>query len=199
MKKEIKKKLNELVNKYKIKQMVKIDETPHFISVESYSVELENGQKIMREKLLKNGRGGSSCAVLPVLENGDLVFACEPRVFTKRGVAFNIPAGYIEEDENAKDCAVRELREETGLVCGEIKHISKYYQDTGNSSAICNVFLATNCKKEFEQQLDKDEYISIFVCSISDAVEMVEQEYIVDASSILAIMNYAILKGVFNG
>lgn len=185
-------KLQQLESQYKTKCAVKIDEKPKFLQVERAKFVLQCGKEVVREKILKGGKDGSSSFILPILEDsGNLLLVCEPRVFTKRGVGLAIPAGYVESGEQPIKSAVRELKEETGLSYKYIKLMHKFYQDIGCSGAINYVFIAKGCTKVCEQKLDKDEYISTFECSVNDAMQLIKCGYICDAPSIIAIESYA--------
>ncbi len=190
--KSILEKLQQLESQYKTKYSVKMDEKPKFLQIERTKFVLKGGEEVVREKLVKGGKDGSSSFILPILEDsGNILLVCEPRVFTKRGVGLAVPAGYVESGEQPIKSAVRELKEETGLSCKSIKLMHKFYQDMGCSSAINYVFIAKGCKKVCGQKLDKDEYISTFECSINDALQLIRCGYICDAPSIIAIESYA--------
>lgn len=48
-----------------------------------------------------------------VITDGKSILICHPT----NGRNWDIPKGRLDPDENVIDCAVRELREETGIVC----------------------------------------------------------------------------------
>jgi len=54
-----------------------------------------------------------------------------------------IPAGKLEIGENPKECAIRELQEETGYTADNIKLIHKFYSSAGFSNEKIFIFLAT--------------------------------------------------------
>ena len=69
----------------------------------------------------------------------------------------------------------------------ELIHLASYYQDQGISSAYNHAFLALNCEKVSDQNLDESEYISYLECKLTEALELVEDGTIQDANSIIAL------------
>lgn len=178
------KELREIINKYRT---VKVEEsTPSFININAYKFTLGDGGTIKREKILKGKKDGSAAIIIPYIGN-NILLVIEPRVFTKTGVGVGFPAGYIEEGEDPKTAALRELREETGLVPERIEEVDAFYQDEGCSSAYNHIFIAYNCKKEYEQDLDKDEYIRYMAFTEDEVRELEELGYINGCNSKLAI------------
>ena len=170
----------ELINKYIeelkiIKKEVIENPTKHFLTSASYEFYLNNGRRIPREQILKNGIDGSAVFIAPRLRSGEFLVVIEPRVFTKSGIGVSFPAGYIEDGEKIEDAALRELREETGFNCRKLIHLDSFYQDEGISSAYNHSFLALNAYKEYEQDLDENEivrYMSLTLDEIEDLEKM---------------------------
>lgn len=154
-----------------------------FIQVEKYLCELANGRVIIREKIMKGNKDGSASIVVPITNNNHIVFVIQPRTNTKQSVCIELPAGYIEKNEKPIDAAKRELIEETGYVPGSIEYLDSFYQDQGCSSAYNYSFLAIDCKRLQKQNLDKDEIIRYFECTIEEAFELIEKGYISDIQS----------------
>lgn len=193
-----KEKLEEL--KYYIEELKTIEKTKeerlaNFIKGEVYKCHLNNGQIIMREKLLKGNKTGSAAIILPMLENKEVILIVEPRVFTKRTVGVGLPAGYIEPNELPNVAALRELQEETGYVPNKLISLGGFYQDMGCSSAFNESFLALDCKKISEQNLDHDEFIRYFKCYFDEALELMELGYIEGANSIITLEKVKKLGG----
>jgi ADP-ribose pyrophosphatase len=191
-----KKKLEELrtlIEELKTIEKIKVEQKGNFLQSEVYTCKLNNGKIITREKLLKGKKDGSAALILPFVNEKEVLLTVEPRVFTKRTVGISIPAGYIENGEDPKVGAARELLEETGYIGEEIIDLGGFYQDAGCSSAFNQIFLALNSKKVSEQHLDKDEYVKYFRCYFTEALELMELEdkehnkYIEDANSIITL------------
>ena len=154
-----------------------------FINVESYNCKLQNGIIIPREKIVKGASNGNAVIIFPVTKEGNTLLVVQPRVFTKETVCVELPAGYLEKDEDPLTAGKRELEEETGYVPEEMKLLASFYQDQGCSAAYNHSMLALGCKKIKEQNLDKDEIIRYFECSFDEAVELVNRGYITDIQS----------------
>lgn len=151
-------------------------EQTKFLSIESYKCKLNNGKTIYREKILKNKKDGSAAIIYPVTEDGKVILAVEPRVFTKLTVDVGLPAGYIEENENPEEAAKRELLEETGYETNKLIHLGAYYQDQGCSKALNHYFLALDCKKVSNQKLDEGEFIKYILVEKNEIDKLIKKD-----------------------
>lgn len=166
---------------------VKKEETESsFIKTKAYNFTLKNGETLKREKIIKGKNDGSAVIIVPYIGN-NLLLVVEPRVFTKLGVGVGFPAGYIEKDELPYEAALRELREETGLVPNKLVEVDSFYQDEGCSTAFNHIFIAYDCKKLYEQSLDQDEYIKYMEFNLDEVNELENKGYINSANSKLAL------------
>lgn len=190
--------LKEIVNELKTIKVIErqIRQEKKFLQSKVYSFKLNNGVMIPREKLIKGGKDGSAAIVMPVLENNEVLTIIEPRVFTELTVGVGFPAGYIEKDEIPLVGALRELKEETGYVPKEMIEIDSFYQDEGVSSALNHIFLALDCEKKFEQELDKDEIVKYMTFTYEELLELEKLGYIKGCNSKLALVKSKIyMKG----
>ena len=183
------KEIDKYIEKFKTIKKSEPFESEGFISVKNYEIELNNGKTIHREQIYKNGRIGNSVTILPITKEKKIILVIEPRVFTKRTVGVEAPAGYVEDFERPIEAAERELLEETGLKSKEIIQLREYYRDMGSFAGITSSFIAKDCEKVSEQNLDEDEFIAIVECTIDEAKELIDMEYIKDINTIYLIEN----------
>ena len=164
-----------------------IEQKNKFLQSKSYYFKLNNGIIIPREKLIKGGKDGSAAIIMPILKNNEILTVIEPRVFTDLTVGIGFPAGYIENGEDVEVGALRELREETGFVPNKMIEIDSFYQDEGCSSALNRIFLALDCEKKFDQDLDKDEIVKYMVFNYEELFELENMGYIKGCNTKIAL------------
>lgn len=177
-------KLNQLIEEFKVKRIDPANQS--FIEVKANYYTLNNGQMQKREQIFKGGKDGSAAIIIPYVGE-EILLVIEPRVITKSGVGIGFPAGYLEDYESPEEAALRELREETGLVPESIEEIDSFYQDEGCSSALNHIFIAYNCKKLYKQKLDKDEIVKYELYTEQDVYDLEEMGYIMGCNSKLGI------------
>lgn len=187
--------LSKYASKYQVvKKNKQVMTSSSFLKLNRYAFTLNDGTILVREQLVKNGGGNSAAVVVPMTPEGNVILILQPRVFSRNyglemdGVGIEVPAGYIESEEQPLLAAKRELEEETGYRSDDWIHLASYYQDQGCMDAYNQIFLARNCKRNGKQALDQDEYITCFECTYEEALEFVDKGYINDANSILALM-----------
>jgi ADP-ribose pyrophosphatase len=130
-----------------------------------------------------------AAAVVPVLPNGKILMVRQYRNALER-YTLEIPAGAVDSVDEPKDvCAQRELEEETGYYCDELKHLL----DINTTVAFCDekigVYLAENLKKT-KQHLDEDEYLNVEEWELDDLLKKIQNFEITDSKTMAAIMAY---------
>ncbi len=189
MRKEKQKIINELLKTLSVKsqKIVLIPRFKKFIKTRAKIYTLNNGRKIYREEIVKNGEDGSAVIIIPMIKD-ELLTVVEPRVYTKSSVGIGFPAGYVNKNEDPVQSAKRELREETGCVAKELILLDSFYQDEGCSRALNRIYLAKDCVRKFNQHLDKDEIVHCISFKVDELIELEKKGYIMGCNSKLAIL-----------
>ena len=150
----------------------------HIVNLRVDEVKLENGKTAKREIVEHRG----ATAIVPILEDGRVVLVRQYR-YAAATELLEIPAGTLEPDEAPENCARRELEEETGFKCREIKKMMEIFLAPGYSTEKIHIYLATGLS-EAKMRLEEDERINVEKVPISTALEMVSSGKIQDAKTI---------------
>lgn len=148
-------------------------------------VELENGKKTKREYLHHNG----GVSVVPLTDKNEIIFVRQFR-YPYGDVLLEIPAGKIDGKEFHGDCAVRELKEETGAVAEKYTYLGGMYPSAGYTDEIIHMYLAQGLTFE-NQKLDEDEFLDVVKIPIEKAIDMIMNNKLNDAKSQIAILKTA--------
>ncbi|MFL5489653.1 MAG: NUDIX hydrolase [Nitrososphaeraceae archaeon] len=103
------------------------------------------------------------------------------------GYLYEIPAGRLDQGESPRDCAVRELKEETGCTADRLDHLLSFYTTPGFTDEKIHLFLATGMVAG-ETKHEADEFLALHPMLLSRALEMVEAGEIQDAKTALGLL-----------
>ena len=146
------------------------------------TVELPDKRRAPRELVLHNG----GASILPVDSDGNVTLVKQYRCGVSQ-VFLEICAGKLEKDEDPKECAVRELREELGFVAKNVVPLGSFAPTPAYDSEITYIFLATDL--EFVgQQLDDGEFLEIVKMPLTEAVSRVMDGSIADGKTQIAVL-----------
>lgn len=99
-----------------------------------------------------------------------------------------LPAGYIEKNENIEQAAHRELLEETGYKAEKLEEIQEVYSSAGLMSNNIHFFIGFNAKKIQEPKLDENEELEVLTTPFENAIKLLEEEKIKDMASVTGIL-----------
>ena len=109
--------------------------------------------------------------------------------YTIGDYTYEIPAGKLEQGEDPKLSAIRELEEETGYLAKDVKKLSSILATPGYCTEQLHIYVTKNLTKIEKPRLgDEDEDIEICWIDIDDCIKMIENEEIVDAKTVIGIL-----------
>jgi ADP-ribose pyrophosphatase len=164
--------------------------TGRVINLDIDEVRFPNGKVGELEMIRHSG----ASAVLPFL--GDPA-ADDPTILLIRqyryaadGFIYEIPAGRLEPGEPPEECAVRELREETGCTAARMEHLYTMYTTPGFTDEKIHLFVATGLERG-NSSLEQDEFVEAVPTAMSAALRLIKDGTINDAKTALSILYVA--------
>jgi ADP-ribose pyrophosphatase len=103
------------------------------------------------------------------------------------GYLYEIPAGRLDQGEDPRDCALRELKEETGCTAEQMDHLYTIYTTPGFTDEKIHIFMATGLVAG-ETKHEADEFLDLHPMLLSRALEMIEAGEIQDAKTALGLL-----------
>lgn len=161
--------------------------TGKIVSLDVDEVEFPDGSVGEVEMIRHPG----ASAVIPFLTDPA---AADPQVllirqyrYAAEGYLYEIPAGRLDPNEDPKDCALRELKEETGCSAAHIEHLFTTYTTPGFTDEKIHLFMATGLEAGASRH-EPDEFLDLHPTLLSRALEMVEAGEIQDAKTALGLL-----------
>jgi len=99
-----------------------------------------------------------------------------------------IPAGLLNDSESPSDCAVRELKEETGYAAKNIERLSVFYTSAGFTDERFYLYFTDDIEEGEPEREPGEEDLRVEIVPLRDAVEMVAKGAIEDAKTLTAIL-----------
>lgn len=151
------------------------------LSVRIDTVELPDKKYSKREIVEHPG----AVAIIPITEDKEIFLVKQFRKATET-VLLEIPAGKLEINEQPTECAIRELKEETGLNAEKMDCILDYYSSPGFTNEKIHIFMASGVTIG-EAEPEEDEYIDVVKIKIDEAMNMINDGTIKDGKTIIGI------------
>ncbi len=141
-------------------------------------IRLPDGNLSFREL---NRHIGAVC-VIPVTAEGEVLCVRQYR-YAVGEVLLEIPAGKLDyKEEDPASAALRELREETGAICGKLTYLGKYLGSPAILDETIHMYLAEDLTFG-ELDPDEDEFIELVRLPLSELVELVMKGEIPDGKT----------------
>jgi ADP-ribose pyrophosphatase len=153
----------------------------------------EKGRELTRDVIRHNG----SVVILAV---DDAKSKRDPMIVMERQYRhaareflLEVPAGKMEEGEDALAAAKRELLEETGFKAKRWRKMIRYFASPGFLGEFLQVFVAEGLTLG-DAQPEYDEQIEIEMMPLSRLLKMVDEGKIHDGKTLISVMLYARLR-----
>lgn len=127
-----------------------------------------------------------SAVILPVFDDGTIALVKQYRHPAVKYL-LELPAGTLKDRERPESGAARELEEELGVVAGRLEKLAEFFISPGFLSEKMWLYLATELR-ETQQRLEDDEAIEIVKLSIDRALQMITDNEIEDAKTIIGLL-----------
>ena len=143
-----------------------------YCRVEKQIVELPNESKADWWVMIKP----EVVAVVPITKAGKVLLQRNYKHGAGQ-IITEVVAGVVDDGEDFKEAAKRELAEETGYTAPKMVKIGEIYANPTSTSMKYHVFLALECEKTQEVSLDDAEQIEPFeVEDVKAAIEICQKE-----------------------
>ena len=151
------------------------------VSVFVDELSLPDGRRARWERVAHPGAVG----IVPLMSDGTVLMVRQYRNAVG-GDLLEIPAGKLDRDEPARECAERELAEEVGMRAGELIKIAEFYNSPGFSDEYFHLYLARDLRHA-QGATDPDEFLEVERHPLQELLGMISLGELVDAKSIVGV------------
>jgi ADP-ribose pyrophosphatase len=136
-------------------------------------------------------RHPGASAVVPFLSDpsgGDpQVLLIRQYRYAAEGYLYEIPAGRLNPGEGPRECAERELKEETGCSAERVDELFTMYTTPGFTDEKIHLFMATGLTSG-ETKHEADEFLELQPMPLSRALQMIQAGEIQDSKTALGLL-----------
>lgn len=149
------------------------------LSVET--VTLPNGATADLEVITHPG----AAAVVPMKDDRTVVMVRQYR-HAVGSFIYEIPAGKLHPGEDPRDCAAREMEEETGYKVNLLEPLLSFFTTPGFTNEIIHIFVGHELSPG-TQSLGADEVLEIIEMPLAQGIELIDDGVIRDAKTIIGL------------
>ncbi len=140
-----------------------------------------NNKVFLREVIEHEGAVG----VVPLSKDEKIILVKQYR-HPINDFLLEIPAGLFHDGESPLECAIRELREETGGVSKSLVKLAEFYTTPGYSNEKFYLYLALEVDEK-EPKPEDDEFLEIEEIDLNEAVDLIGDGKIEDGKTIIGL------------
>ena len=100
-----------------------------------------------------------------------------------------LPAGLVDPGETPRECAARELEEETGFAAEQLEPLVSFYTSPGFCTELVHVFAASNISPGSASP-EHEEELELVRLPLEEAIERVLNAEISDAKTVSGLLAY---------
>jgi ADP-ribose pyrophosphatase len=156
--------------------------TGKIVSLEKLKVELPDGRRADREVVRHPG----GCVIIP-MDDGDNIYLVKQFRVAFECELLELPAGKLDKGEDPMECAKRELKEETGITAGAVRHITSIYPSPGFCNEVIHVFYAKDIVVGSASP-DEGEYVQLVKMPLTELLRMVWDGRVKDAKTVVGAL-----------
>ncbi|UCE00390.1 MAG: NUDIX hydrolase [Chloroflexota bacterium] len=123
--------------------------------------------------------------LIPINSDGKLLFVRQYRHAVGR-MLLELPAGTLDAGEKPEDCALREIREETGMSASRLEKVGEFFLVPGYSTEYMYIYLASGLQSA-PLPGDEDEFITVEAVDLARIPELISKGDLRDAKSLAAL------------
>jgi len=154
-----------------------------YMDLERLTIQLPDGKTGTREIV----RVRNAVAVLPIDKKGNAHLVRQHRLAIGRTI-IEIPAGIIDDGEQARLAAARECKEETGYEPNLLLELIAYAHAEGYSTGFITLFLGLDCEETGNTDLDVTEFVEPVCMPFKELLHKVESNEFIDSKTILSTL-----------
>ncbi|MBV9718572.1 MAG: NUDIX hydrolase [Candidatus Eremiobacteraeota bacterium] len=128
-----------------------------YMRLRADEVELPGGA-IVSNYYVRESRG--FVVIVALTPSDDVVLVRQYR-YGADSIHLELPAGMLLDEEEPRDCALRELAEETGYAVETCDFAAQYFPEPVRSTARAYIFVATGARKVREPAPDPTEHLEV--------------------------------------
>ncbi|MBI5197582.1 MAG: NUDIX hydrolase [Nitrospirae bacterium] len=156
-----------------------------YIRTEVRTVQLPDGKLAEREIVIPP----NAVAILPIDEQENIYLVRQYRPALGQ-VILEIPAGIIEDNEDAEETGRRECEEEAGVIPRHMERLCGFHHSVGFSTGRIEIYLATGLIPSSKVHTEEGEFLERVVMPFQELYHKVLAGEIVDSKTVVAALWY---------
>jgi ADP-ribose pyrophosphatase len=131
--------------------------------------------------------GGGFASVVPITEDGTVVLVRQWRQ-PLSSFTLELPSGGVDNGEEPRAAAERELFEEAGFRAVGLEHLVSIHTSTGRTDEVCHLFRCRAVRAPRGPRPEPTEFIRVVELPLGEALKGISNGAITDAATVLGLL-----------